>query len=157
MKKIPLTQGLFALVDDEDYELINHLKWYAAKNGKRYYAFAWLKGSDARILMHRFILGLTDSKIIVDHINGQGTDNRRDNLRICSRLQNSWNQQINDHNTSGYKGVSFRKDRGLWQARITVNNKTHSLGFFKSSYEAAVSYNLAAELFFGDFAKLNDV
>lgn len=107
--------------------------------------------------MHRFILGITDPKIQVDHINGDSLDNRKINLRLCSNSENSRNRGANKNNTSGYKGVRFRKEYGTYFATITVNRKEIYLGSFKTGKEAATAYNEAAIKYHDKFANLNEV
>jgi hypothetical protein len=162
MKKIKLTKGKYALVDNEDFQWINSHKWqygvrgYATKNlhigmknGKRL---------SKLMLMHREIIK-TPTGLFTDHINGNKLDNRKENLRICSRQQNAWNIKKSSHNTSGFKGVSEDKRnlKNNWQAYITLNNKKIHLGYFSTAEEAAKEYNKAALNFFGEFANINKV
>lgn len=94
MKKIPLTKGMVALVSDGDYDLVSQFKWCVSqqgRNGKKFYAIRWktINGKQTKISMHRFILGLdSDSTGVVDHLNGDGLDNRRENLEIVSQAEN---------------------------------------------------------------------
>jgi hypothetical protein len=106
MKFIQLTQGKQAIVDDEDFELLSQFKWYAMKSGHNVYA-ARGGGKRRMELLHRLILGVTDSKIEVDHINGDGLDNRRSNLRVATHADNQHNPGTPTNNTSGYKGVHW--------------------------------------------------
>jgi len=158
MKQISLTQGKMALVDDEDYEYLNQWKWYAhcRKNSNIFYACRWDKSRKEHprkiIRMHRFILQPTKN-LQVDHIDGNGLNNQRSNLRLCTGQQNSQNCRLARHNTSGYKGVTF--DRTGYRARITFNRKQILLGYFSTPEEAAQAYNKAAIKYFGRFAKLN--
>jgi hypothetical protein len=97
MKKIPLTQGYFAIVDDSDFDMLNRVKWHANKGHNTFYAQRSVlqeNGKWKNVQMHRVILGVHDPKIQVDHINGDGLDNRRCNLRSCTRSENMQNQQI---------------------------------------------------------------
>lgn len=160
MKQIPLTKGLFALVDDEDFEWLSASKWHAHKDintQNDHYAMRKHPEKNSTQSMHRIILGLTDPKISVDHINGNRLDNQRHNLRICSHAENMRNQKINSKNTSGFKGVSFRNDSGLWRARISLNGKRIVIGYFKTAEEAAQAYNIKAKELHEEFARLNPV
>lgn len=146
MKKIPLTQGKFALVDDEDFEWLSQWKWglsnkYAARNTDKAY-------------MHRLV-NKTQKGKDTDHINGDKLDNRRSNLRSARRAENNANTKLKKNNTSGFKGVSFDKSRGLWSVKIMVDRKTLNLGRFADKLEAASAYRDASVRYFGEFAKTN--
>lgn len=147
MKRIVLTQGKVALVDDEDYEKLNQSKWYAQNERGIFYALRHNPGDNAIIRMHREILSLTkgDGKI-TDHINGDGLDNRKENLRLVTPAQNIMNSKIRKDSTTGYKGVHLVN--GRYQASIR-------LGTFDTPEEAARTYDKAAEIFFGRYARLN--
>ncbi len=106
--------------------------------------------------MHREILGLDHGdRRQVDHINGDGLDNRKENLRICDTSKNVINRSIGKINTSGYKGVNWRKKSKKWVARIGFNNKRIYLGDFNNKEDAARAYDTAALKYYGEFAKLN--
>lgn len=141
------------LVDDEDYDSLNCHKWCLTTTG---YARRNTYGKIIR--MHREIMGITDSKIFVDHINGNKLDNRKENLRKCSSLQNGWNSSSkNIIKTSIYKGVHWSKDRGKWVASIGYKNSVIALGRFSSEKEAALAYNYKAKELFNEYARLNEV
>jgi len=160
MKKIKLTQGKFAFVDDEDYQELSRHRWCSQVGQSTFYAVRrfWLKYEKKYEgeLMHRRILGLkhADGKK-VDHINGNGLDNRKQNLRICSQAENLCNSKVRRDNTSGYKGVSWHRNRRKWQAHIGVDGKLVYLGIFPDSRQAAAAYNRAALAYHGQFARLN--
>lgn len=157
MKKIPLTKNQFALVDDEDFEWLNQWKWCAMSNGTERFAAGRNPGRKRPTeLMHRKIMGVKGRWPLVDHINGNPLDNRRKNLRICNQSQNMRNRDAPKSNTSGYKGVYLHKQSGLWHARITLNYKNTSLGYYRTAVEAAVAYNEGAIKYHKDFAKLNE-
>ena len=152
--KIPLTQGKFALVDEADCDLISNHKWWATKVGNVFYAGRTTKkaeGKKTTVYMHRVILDLKKGKQ-ADHINGNGLDNRRSNLRLCANQQNQRNQH-SIRGTSKYKGVC--RDNGAWLARIKVDYKTKHLGRFKNEIDAARTYDEAAIKHFGEFANTN--
>lgn len=154
VKRIPLTQGQFALVDDADYEKLSQWKWYAlwAKNTQSFYAMR--RDGSQRVRMHRFILGLnTGDPRQTDHRNRDTLDNRRSNLRIASASQNAANRRRQMNSKTKVKGVHFERDRQKWRARICVNGKYHDLGRFNTLEAASSAYKSAAESFFGEFAR----
>jgi len=140
-----------ALIDEEDWELVSRYSWSLSTDKK--YA---INGGN-NLLMHRLILGITDSRIKVDHQNGDGFNNHKYNLRIATDSQNGANQTKAKSNTSGFKGVSFDKISGKWYSHIRYNYKKYHLGCFKTKAEAAAAYNKKAIELFGDFAKLNQI
>ena len=158
MKKIPLTQGKFALVDDEDYERLVVDRWFAHKDGRNFYACRNGRdeesGKRTYMLMHRQILSVPHG-IETDHISGDGLDNRKSNLRKCSKTQNVHNATIRLDNSSGYKGVSRATKSKKWQAQIRVDGKLIHLGLFTCLIKAAKIYDTAARKYFGEFARTN--
>ena len=161
MKLIPLTQGQFAMVDDEDFEKVNQFKWIADKGRATYYAKR-RKGKTAKEIMHRFIMNVSSNLIHIDHKDHNGLNNQKENLRECSPHQNSMNTQIRNNKASQYKGVSIAKHKGkkgqvyiYYVSRIRFNNKSIRLGYFNSEIEAAIAYNNAAIKYFGEYAFLN--
>lgn len=149
MKKIPLTQDKFALVDDADYEELSSHKWFY---GCRDYAG---RSDNGKIIyMHRFLLN-TPQGLQTDHINGNRIDNRKENLRICTRNQNIYNQRQRINSNSPYKGVRWHERLGKWGVRIQVNGKRKFLGLYLTVQEAALAYNKEAEKAHGIYACLN--
>lgn len=155
MKKIPLTRGQFALVDDADFDGLSKHKWYAliAKKGN-FIATRWINGKNQS--MHRIIMDAPKG-MCVDHKNHSTLDNRRSNLRICTHSQNSANRLIDSRNNSGYKGVYWCKEKKKWQSKIVFKRNRVYLGSFKNKKVAARAYNAAALRLFGEFALLNKV
>jgi hypothetical protein len=161
MKQIPLTQGKIALVDDADFEWLSQFKWYAQKTTYGGYTAArgcscWLNKKLHMILMHRQITSCPFQSII-DHKNHNPLDNRRINLRICSRTENNRNSNISLRNTSGFKGVIWDKVLKKWRTRICFNKKQKHIGLYTTKVEAAKSYNDAAIKYFGEYANLNNI
>lgn len=153
MRRIPLTQGKVALVDDADFAEVIKFTWYARRGGRSYYAArtGFRDGKRVNIHLHREIFGGVGR---LDHINGDGLDNRRENLRLASPLENSRNCRKRLGCSSQYKGVSFHKKTGRWQARIRVNQLI-ALGLYQTEEAAARAYDLSASILFGEFAALN--
>lgn len=159
MKEIPLTDGKVALVDNADFEWLNQWKWHVKKKKNTFYASRRKYQSDTRryktIYMHRQILGITDSKIFGEHIDHNGLNNQRNNLRTATRAQNGMNRTAKVNGTSKYLGVSWDKSRNKWIAQIRTGNKVIKLGGYHSEKEAALEYNKAALEYHKEFANPN--
>jgi hypothetical protein len=177
MKKLALDCGLFAIVDDEDYEDLKdsvwHIKWRTPTNP---YVYRYIKRPKSSPYPSPYYAQRLHSLLLsppkgysVDHTNGDCLDNRRSNLRLATQRQQAQNSRIRGNGgqkkkSSSYKGVSknglvHRKHqlRNPWRARIRVDGKLITLGWFATQEEAALSYNKAATKYFGAFACLNDV
>jgi hypothetical protein len=151
MKLIPLTQGKFALVDDEDYEYLSKFKWHAKKQTRKhfpdyFYAARGKKG----ILMHREILNISEDQN-VDHKNGNGLDNRKENLRPASQLENCRNRRYRDKGLP--RGITFQA--GKFRARICILGKNISLGMFINIEDATKAYDHASIKLFKEFGIRN--
>lgn len=155
MKTIYLNTGELTFVDDEDFAFINQWRWAENKGGYAQRGSS-VNGKKVTVLMHRVIMGAKKGQSI-DHVNGDGFDNRKVNLRIATQSQNMHNRKMGKNNTSGYKGVSWSEQAKKWRAMICHNRKPLSLGMFNSAREAAIAYNHAATELFGEFAKLNKI
>jgi hypothetical protein len=156
MTIIVISKGLHTAVDDDVLDLFSTLKWQAMYDShtKKYYARCHqrIDGKDKTVLIHRIIMGAKKGEI-VDHINGNTLDNRRQNLRICTNAENCRNKKIHSDNQNGFKGI--RKHKNFWQAKVTKDYKDYYAGSFKTPLEAAIAYNKKAKELFGEFAKLN--
>ena len=153
-REIPLTRGYVALVDDADYDfLVGIGSWYASPSKRTVYArhSTRRQGQVYSTGMHNVILG----GVGIDHVNGNGLDNRRVNLRRATDGENNRNRRRRTDNTSGYKGVSLHTRIGRFQAYITSGGRRQHLGYFDDLIEAARAYDAAAIETFGEFARLN--
>ncbi len=155
MKEIQLTQGKIAIVDDESYERLNQYKWYAWWSGWVWYAVRNIRINNKveKIYMHREIM-LAPKGIPVDHRNGNGLNNLKENLRLCNNQQNGFNRK-NPYSTNklGIKGVCWDKLRNKFIAQIMFNGKHIHLGRFTVLGDADQSYRKAEEKYFGEFAR----
>lgn len=148
---LPLTKGKLAEIDPEDLFTIGMFKWcffngYAVR-------FPHQNGKEITIRMHR-VVNQTPDHLFTDHINGDKLDNRRSNLRIATRSQNSWNsKKLRKHNTSGFKGVSWHKRNQMFHAEIRAFGKHYHLGNFKTAEEASSAYKDASIRLHGEFAR----
>ncbi len=159
MKHIPLTQGKFALVDDSDFEWLNQWSWCTRKKKENcFYAGRndWLNKRNHILLMERQIMKPAKG-MEVDHKNGNSLDNRRHNLRICTRRQNLKNQAMHKNNKCGFKGVYWSYTSKKWCSKIFVDGKSKNLGVYFCIIEAARAYDKAAMKYHGEFARLNNV
>ncbi len=156
MKEIQLTQGKVAIVDDADFEFLNQWKWCAWCANKSTNVF-YAKRTNKGILMHRVIMAITNPEILIDHKDLNGLNNQRNNLRTCTRGQNSMNRSSKKNSTSKYLGVSFDKRTKKWVVQIDHNSKHYFAGRFAIETEAALAYNKKAIELHGEFANLNVV
>lgn len=138
--------GLVALVDDEDYEWLNQWTWTAVSTHRRNGGYAMRIANSKTTLMHRLILGAPEGAE-VDHINGNGLDNRRSNLRLATRRQGLANRRRFKNNKSGFKGVQFDKESGKWKLTFRAQ--------FDTAEEAAHMYDRIVRILHGEYAKTN--
>lgn len=139
MKEIKLTQGKFALVDDEDYEMLMQYKWHTQNGCRTNYAHRSYRenGISKTIPMHRLIMK-DNSHNLIDHINGNGLDNRKENLRIVTKRQNAQNLHINK--SSKYACVHFNKLSKKWRSNIRIGKERIHLGYFTNEEDAYKAY-----------------
>lgn len=150
-----------AMVSDEDFERVSALKWLLKPSGlylkNNYAQYLFYEGKIRKgLLLHRFILNPKNGEII-DHIDGNGLNCQRENLRIVTHSQNMCNRRPTKFSSSKYKGVYMCKTRKLWCAQIMINKKQKNLGRFKTEKEAAIKYNELAIKIHGEFAWLNKI
>lgn len=158
MKTIQLTRGQVALVSDVDYERVSAIKWHAVYQPRRnvFYASGYLNGKTS-ISMHRFIMGVTDRKLDVDHWNRNTLDNQRENLRVCTNGQNQANSPKDPGKSSRFKGVSLHTQTKRWIVILVANKRRISLGGYETEEAAALAWNKAAKEHHGEFALLNEL
>lgn len=151
--RIALTKGKFAIVDDSDFHILNAFHWFYHAPGYAGRQTPRTCGKQREIKMHRYILGITSPMVDVDHINGNGLDNRRCNLRICNPAQNRINSRLNTNNKTGFRGVSRHAQTGRFMAYIGHGGKTRYLGIFKTAQEAANARKSAERDIYKEFAR----
>jgi len=161
MREIKISKGYTAIVDDEDYERVSALgAWIASPRKHTVYAFHSLNSKATgrkTVMLHRFILGVTDGSVKVDHRDGNGLNCVRSNLRACKDSQNGQNRRKHSPAGSRYKGVYWCVKRLCWRAIITIPNHRpqRKLGVFTSEEDAARAYDAAARELYGNFAHTN--
>ncbi len=160
MADIILSTGEISVIDDQDFDLVGHKSWLCMRSGRNRYAVRTEYPEKRKITvpMHRLIMGLTPGdKRVVDHINRNGLDNRRSNLRIVTHQQNSWNCRKRNNATSGYYGVCrYPSKRSPWQVKVRgLDGKLRHVGVFKTELEAAHAYDKAIRAIRGTEAVTN--
>jgi hypothetical protein len=151
MKRIKLTHGKFAIVDNDDFDMLSEHKWCAVKKSKTFYAVSRINGKV--VYMHHLILSIRKNQVI-DHIDGNGLNNRRENLRRATRQQNLLNRGVQKNNSSGKKGVTYCRQTKKWRAIIAYKRKQVCLGRHESKELASMAYKRAAKKYHKQFAKV---
>ena len=152
---LELNHGLVTQFDECDEELVMSRKWLAYKNSRNtWYVRSRIGSSTTFLILSRLLLNAPD-EMVVDHIDGDGLNNARANLRLCTPRQNSQNRRKGKSGSSQFKGVVAH--RGKWRAQIRYSGKLYVLGRFEDEMEAAREYNSAARIYFGEFARLNEI
>lgn len=155
MKTIPLTQGLVGIVDDADFERVSAYKWHAHKADKNFYPRHMFLRSGVRVWerLHTFLM---PEAVSVDHIDGNGLNNQRHNLRPATSQQNRWGfRRRTSKSSSKFRGVYWSKKRAKWVSQLTLDYKNLYLGIFENEEDAARAYDAAARRHFGEFASPN--
>lgn len=160
MKTIELTNGMKVLVDDEDYDFLMQWKWnpYKRKSDNTTYAARTLhenRKSVYVIRMHRVIMKIDDPNVVIDHMDHNGLNNQKSNLRVCAQKFNSKNTSSRTNSSSKYLGVGWDSKRGKWKAKMRSNGKEIFIGRFDSEIDAAKAYDEAAIKHHGEFANPN--
>ncbi len=152
---IPVSGGkAFTKVDKEDAERVSEFKWCFNKISKKKYAHRRLPKADGgkMIKLHRFIMGVDDRSVCVDHINGDPLDNRKSNLRVCTQGENLRNYR-NAWGKEGIRGIRQTRT-GKFRARIKLNRKHYEIGTFDTQHDASIAYAFASSLLHGEFGSL---
>lgn len=162
--RIPLPSrkypGLAVLVDEADAEWVQRFAWFVIPDHRTFYALrcVWfgrhVRPHQIQFRMHRELMAVPDG-MVVDHIDGNGLNNSRSNLRVCTVTENVRNRQLSLTNTSGYIGVAFFPRTGRWKATIGSVHGNRHLGYFSTALEAALAYDAACRELRGEFAHLN--
>jgi hypothetical protein len=162
MAAIRLTQDKIAIIDDDDFERVSKHKWYyrgryGSRVNEQGYVLRTVRETGKKqttISLQRFVMNNPEG-FQVDHVNGDRLDNRKCNLRVATMEQNSHNSTLRKNNTSGFKGVYFKKANQRFFAKISINKKPTHLGYFSTAIDAAKTYDEAARKHYGEFATLN--
>jgi AP2 domain/HNH endonuclease len=145
------TDGTPFTIDEEDFEFVSSRAWYSNRSRRATYVITVDRPSKDRVSLHRLLLDAPEGRM-VDHIDGNGLNNTRGNLRLCSAFENQHNTRLRLNNTSGYKGVDWHRRSGRWRARVRVNHKTHHLGLYDTPEQAAEVARAFREKVHGEFA-----
>lgn len=150
MKLIPLTQGQFAKVDDEDFERLSKFKWCSSKKNSGHYAVRHIV-----VYMHREVMG-SPVGMVIDHKNHDSLDCQKENLRACTLSQNNMNRRGAASNSkTGLRGVCWNKQKKKWQASIRAKGRNRLIGFFEDKYQASQAYKIENKKYFGEFGGLS--
>lgn len=142
-----------AIIDIEDIDKVKNIKWHRSDLQRNTYYC--MSNNRTYRRLHRLILGITEPNIFIDHINHNGLDNRKENLRICTNQENIQNCLTPKNNKSGCRGVYWAKDKNKWTVQVSINNKTKYIGRYNSYEEAVEARKEAALKYYGQFANEN--
>lgn len=154
---IPLSQGMFVVIDADDLPLVEGYAWVAARRRHVWYAIANVRqphGGSTAVLMHRLILDAPKG-MQVDHKDGDGLNNRRSNIRLCTPSQNQQNRVRREPNATGYFGIYYIPKARRWVANIKHQRKRIYIGCFSTPEAAAIAYDERARELFGEFGRFN--
>lgn len=143
------------LIDDEDLDLVNQYSWCLSPKRDTFYVITTLYNPKRTVRLHRLLMGIEDPKLIVDHIDGNPLNNQKGNLRIVSNIENGGNAQARKGGSSKYKGVTFDKQYDKWRAGIVIDGKRRCLGRHQKEVDAALAYDAAARIYFGEYGTYN--
>jgi hypothetical protein len=153
-RELRLPSGVLTLVSAEDFSRVSALAWFARREGRSIYVMHSPGVKATKVRLHRFVMGARRGDI-VDHINGDTLDNRRDNLRFVTPRQSAQNRGPHAGSLSSFVGVTLHRATGRWQAQICSGGVCRYLGLFNDEREAALAYDAAAHETYGEFARLN--
>lgn len=156
-RRIYVGEGRYAIVDQKDFCLLNNLEWMVKEDFDSIYAVRFFRrerSSSKLLSMHRFICN-PPAGLVIDHINCNGLDNRRDNLRLATHSQNRCNNPKRKNTTSRFRGVHYSKKNRKWVAQIKYEGGKKWLGYFDNETDAAKAFDAAARKYHGEFARLN--
>lgn len=156
--EIPIQSKVYgtriARIDSEDMPLISEFKWYLRISGSGMY---YATNRKTRMHMHWMVIGRPKDGLVIDHIDGDGLNNCKSNLRVVTHTQNMYNSRARKNTSSTFKGVHWNKSRRRWTCQIRAGLKTRHVGHFKSEIEAASAYNEIASILHGPYARLNNI
>jgi hypothetical protein len=160
MQLVTLTDGKYAIVDNEDFPLVSQYRWYPSRqpNGQTYAIAASSRTGRKTLYMHRLIAGCTPGDgVVIDHINRDPLDNRKSNLRRSTKRLNALNSAGHRDRKSRFKGVTWHKKSRFYYARIRWNGRSVSLGNYRDEEDAALAYNVGVQVLLGPGHYLNPV
>ena len=161
MKLLPLTKDKFALVDDDDYYWLSQWNWFAVEIKNIWYARRSKKKGVLRsnekyeIYLHRIVMKCSNINFVIDHLDKNGLNNQKENLRICTKSENNKHTSSHKNSSSQYLGVSYDKNRNKWSANLMNNGKRILFKRYNTEIEAAKAYDITAKTQFGVYANLN--
>lgn len=153
--EVTLNKGIKMLIDSDVWDLFKHKKWFAVNSHARGNFYVMRASYGKTETLHRLIMGVNDRNVFVDHINHNTLDNRKCNLRLCTRSENARNLNSHKDSISKYLGVTLHKNRNKWQTQIKINGKNTYIGVFEKEIDAAMAYDKVAKIHHKQYANLN--